>query len=85
MSTTGSDIIQGISSAPDVIRITNLTKEYATPKGDVLTVLDDVGLNVKRGAFQTLIGPSGCGKSTLLNIIGGLVTPTVLQGNKLES
>jgi NitT/TauT family transport system ATP-binding protein len=88
MSTTGSDIIQGISSAPDVIRIINLTKEYATPKGDVLKVLDDVGLNVKRGAFQTLIGPSGCGKSTLLNIIGGLVTTTrgsvQLDGEPIE-
>jgi NitT/TauT family transport system ATP-binding protein len=76
MSKGASDLIQSISSAPDVIRIANLTKEYATPKGNVLKVLDNVSLNVKRGSFQTLIGPSGCGKSTLLSIVGGLVTAT---------
>lgn len=38
--------------------------------------LRDVGLEVQRGEFLTLIGPSGCGKSTLLNMFAGLVPPT---------
>jgi NitT/TauT family transport system ATP-binding protein len=76
MSKGVNEITQAISSAPEVIRIANVTKEYATPKGNLLKVLDNVSLNVKRGSFQTLIGPSGCGKSTLLGIIGGLTTAT---------
>ena len=81
MSKSKNGITQSISSAPDVIRVTNVTKEFATPKGNILKVLDDVSLNVKRGSFQTLIGPSGCGKSTLLGIMGGLTTAT--QGSIL--
>ena len=38
--------------------------------------LRNVGLDVRRGEFLTLIGPSGCGKSTLLNMFAGLVQPT---------
>ncbi len=41
--------------------------------------LRNVGLNVQRGEFLTLIGPSGCGKSTLLNMFAGLVQPTTGQ------
>jgi lipoprotein-releasing system ATP-binding protein len=37
--------------------------------------LDDVSLEIPRGACLALTGPSGCGKSTLLNILGGLDTP----------
>ena len=74
MSKNRNEISQAVSSAPEVIRVANVTKEFATPKGNILKVLDDVSLTVRRGSFQTLIGPSGCGKSTLLGIIGGLTT-----------
>jgi ABC-type nitrate/sulfonate/bicarbonate transport system ATPase subunit len=33
-------------------------------------------MDVRKGAFVTLIGPSGCGKSTLFNIIAGLDVPS---------
>lgn len=39
------------------------------------TVLQDVNLEVERGAFVSLIGASGCGKSTLLKSLAGLVRP----------
>jgi len=44
--------------------------------------LDGVDLEVKRGAFLSILGPSGCGKSTLLRIIAGLTTPSAgaIQG-----
>src|SRR5260370_16128225 len=39
------------------------------------TAVDDVSLNVERGAFYALLGPSGCGKTTLLRMISGFETP----------
>jgi NitT/TauT family transport system ATP-binding protein len=33
-------------------------------------------LDVRAGAFLSLVGPSGCGKSTALRIIAGLIAPT---------
>ncbi len=38
-------------------------------------VLDSLNLNIKKGAFVTLLGPSGCGKTTILRSIGGFITP----------
>jgi spermidine/putrescine transport system ATP-binding protein len=39
------------------------------------TVLNNVGLAIKRGEFFSLLGPSGCGKTTLLRIIAGFESP----------
>ena len=39
--------------------------------GDV-SVLRDIGLEIKDGEFVVFVGPSGCGKSTLLRMITGL-------------
>ena len=43
--------------------------------GDLL-VLEDVSLEVARGAFLAVIGPNGSGKTTLLKVMLGLVRPT---------
>ena len=47
-----------------------------TVHGRRQTVLQDVGLDIARGAFVSLIGASGCGKSTLLKVFAGLIQPT---------
>jgi len=61
-------------NAPEaVVSLTGVTKRF--PKGGV-TALEDIGLDVHRGEFVSLIGPSGCGKSTLLRVIGDLTPPT---------
>lgn len=43
---------------------------------DSVPILQDVGLEIRRGEFVALIGPSGCGKSTLLRLIAGLASPS---------
>lgn len=41
-------------------------------KQQVLSVLEDINLEIKRGEFVSIVGSSGCGKSTLLRLIAGL-------------
>jgi ABC-type nitrate/sulfonate/bicarbonate transport system ATPase subunit len=44
--------------------------------GSVVSVLEDIDLDVSEGEFVCLLGPSGCGKSTMLNIMAGFLSPT---------
>ncbi|MCP4492285.1 MAG: ATP-binding cassette domain-containing protein [Gammaproteobacteria bacterium] len=65
------------------IHIKNLTKKHANRRSknrspgialqpnEMLTVLDDINLEIEEGEMVCVIGPSGCGKSTLLRIIAG--------------
>ena len=58
-----------------MIRIDDLSKSYATRKGEV-RALDGVTLSVEQGQFLVITGPSGCGKSTLLLVMGGMLRPS---------
>jgi lipoprotein-releasing system ATP-binding protein len=58
-----------------LLQITNLSKEYPTPRGP-LPILSDITLTFQRGDAAAIMGPSGSGKSTLLYILGALETPT---------
>ncbi|MCW9078526.1 MAG: ABC transporter ATP-binding protein [Gammaproteobacteria bacterium] len=42
----------------------------------MLTILDDIDLDVRRGEFVAVLGPSGSGKSTLLALMAGLDRPS---------
>lgn len=51
-----------------MISLQNISKSYSGKR-----VLNDVSLEIEKGATLALIGPSGCGKSTLIRIIMGLI------------
>jgi D-methionine transport system ATP-binding protein len=59
---------------PPIIRITGVSKAFATPKGSFKAV-DGVSLDIRRGDTFGIIGTSGAGKSTLLRLINLLERP----------
>lgn len=67
------------SPGEPLIRLTAVTKRFATPKGGVYTAIEDVSFQVAPGEFCTVVGPTGCGKSTTLGLIAGLTRPS--EGN----
>jgi len=58
-----------------LLEVTDLTKEYPTPRGP-LPILSGISLSLSRGDAVSIMGPSGSGKSTLLYILGALEPPT---------
>jgi len=68
---------QEASSTKDiVIQLRGVGKTFHRGS-EQLRVLDNLDLDVARGAFEALMGPSGSGKSTLLNLIAGLDRPSM--------
>lgn len=59
-----------------MIRLRQVTKEYATVAGVAVRALDGIDLNLPDRGLIFLVGRSGCGKTTLLNLLGGLDEPT---------
>jgi spermidine/putrescine transport system ATP-binding protein len=53
------------------IRFSRVSKRYGAVRA-----LDGVDLEVRRGAFHSLLGPSGCGKTTSLRLIAGFEQPS---------
>ncbi|HLU82738.1 MAG TPA: ABC transporter ATP-binding protein, partial [Trueperaceae bacterium] len=59
------------------LKLVRLRKEFASPDGGPgIVAVDDVELQIEKGALVTLLGPSGCGKTTLLRMIAGFEEPT---------
>jgi NitT/TauT family transport system ATP-binding protein len=53
-----------------------VSKVYATRRGERVHALDQVSLETAPGEFVSVLGPSGCGKSTMLMLIAGLILPS---------
>ncbi len=68
----------------NVIHVENLTKKFKTKFG-VLTAVDNVSFDIKKGENFGLVGESGSGKSTIGSMIVGTYGPTdgkiIFDGN----
>src|SRR6266545_5149920 len=54
----------------DAVRLSHVSAGY-----EHRTALDDVTLEIPRGALVAVFGPNGGGKTTLLKLIAGLLHP----------
>jgi spermidine/putrescine transport system ATP-binding protein len=59
------------AQAESDIRVESVTKRFGET-----TAVDDLTVDIPRGAFFAMLGPSGCGKTTTLRMIGGFEDPT---------
>lgn len=61
-----------------VIDVSGLTKRFGTR-----TVVNGVGLQVRRGEIYGFLGPNGSGKTTFIRMLCGLLTPDAGRGHCL--
>src|SRR5690242_12951864 len=70
------------------IRIAHVAKQFATPDGGIIPVVEPLSIDIKEGEFVVFVGPSGCGKTTVMRMVGGLETPSSgeihLNGRRVE-
>jgi D-methionine transport system ATP-binding protein len=59
-----------------IVKLENLTKIYKLPKGQTVTAIKNINLDIYKGDIFGIIGLSGAGKSTLIRCINYLEIPT---------
>lgn len=68
--------MEGSVQQPILLSSENVTQRFSMPNGNMVTVLDSISMEIRKGEIICLLGPSGCGKSTFLRILAGLMKPT---------
>jgi ABC-type lipoprotein export system ATPase subunit len=59
-----------------MIKLEDVTKVYELGKGNTVTAVRGVSVEIGAGEFAVIVGRSGSGKTTLLNLAAGLTRPT---------
>jgi spermidine/putrescine transport system ATP-binding protein len=57
------------------IELSGVVKQFQA-RGEVVTAVGGVDLQIREGEFFSLLGPSGCGKTTTMRMIAGFEEPT---------
>jgi spermidine/putrescine transport system ATP-binding protein len=65
----------GGTSALPAIELSGVIKEFHA-RGEVITAVAGIDLDIGEGEFFSLLGPSGCGKTTTMRMIAGFEEPT---------
>jgi NitT/TauT family transport system ATP-binding protein len=75
---TNQDSVPAIAATAVVadppLVVERVAKSYELD-GQIVPVIADLSLTLKRGEIVSIVGPSGCGKTTLLNTLCGLLVP----------
>jgi len=57
------------------IELNDVVKEFHA-RGEVITAVAGIDLQIREGEFFSLLGPSGCGKTTTMRMVAGFEEPT---------
>ncbi len=58
------------------LQIEGVGVRFTSRKGQDVTALESISLDIADRELSVIVGPSGCGKSTLLRLVAGLMRPT---------
>src|SRR5215831_3660952 len=65
----------GLATPLAAIELSGVVKEFRA-RGEVITAVRGIDLEIREGEFFSLLGPSGCGKTTTMRMVAGFEEPT---------